>query len=79
MLFQLAVKGRFASFDGSFRANSKRVFSSREAAEAHIPDFIRRCTDDTLFSMDATQPYKTYILTLVLDQEEDLDDPLLGA
>jgi hypothetical protein len=45
LVFGLGASGRNECHDGRFRAVSKRLFTTREAAERYTPEFTDRCCD----------------------------------
>ena len=46
-LYQLCAKGPRATFESFGKISSKRVFLTREAAEAYVPEFTAACLDET--------------------------------
>lgn len=43
-VYQLHAKGQLKFLDGTGRAVSKKVFTTRGGAEAHTPKFLDKCT-----------------------------------
>jgi len=46
VVYQLKAKGTLALFEGPGQCYSKRLFTSRRRAEAHIPKFKASCTTE---------------------------------
>ncbi len=63
--YQLFASG--ASQNGwAFRMRSKKVYTTRKAAEAHIPAFTSMCTDDKYFECAVSDTLEVTIVELEL-------------
>lgn len=51
-LYQLVAKGPLKNFEGSNRIYSRKVFTSKEAAIAHMDDFKKICEEPINFLTD---------------------------
>jgi hypothetical protein len=66
-VFQLAARGD--SRNGwRFRANSKKIFLDRQAAEAYIPEFHKVCIDPTPLESADPEGLKIEVLELELQE-----------
>ena len=70
-LYQLSAKGTYCNFvDSVGKIQSRRVFWTKESAEAHIPEFVKKCWsnegDMALYALDEDH-VKVSILELEIE------------
>jgi len=73
-LFQLVAVGEYAAFNGIGKIYSKQVFTERQDAENHKPEFLDRCCGDGLSDLkrEATRVEIVDLELVTGDKNENL-------
>ena len=69
ILYQPRLRGSYASFDNVVKIYSKRVYRTRQEAEAALPGFIERNTGQGLFDL-CREELESTVLELELVEHE---------
>lgn len=71
LLYQQVAVGGLKAFDGSHKIHSRKLYRSREDAEAEMGLFLEKVTtpinDMDMTYLDSEQPIKTHVVELELE------------
>lgn len=70
-IYGLIVIGPMKYFNGRNKMFSKKIFRSREKAEAYKPEFVAKCLEDRGGMNEIAAIDEAFIIELELDSEND--------